>query len=235
MKKVLIILMVFYANIAFSQKANPWSLEIGASHYNYVFTDNNNSNKFNYEFYILPSKSFSWIKLTTGIMYSTKRINQYKKYIGNDNNFLYRVDYDINYIKLPILASVGYSFERVKLSFTGGFIFDHILNYRVGLNYLYDGYRYKDYKFDDVNIAVRGGITISTEIFRNINLTLQPFIDYKVIRDDMSLLYHYRFGSDSDSDYYYSEIPNGEGPLGGRSRGGLLSYGLSIGLEYVFK
>ncbi|MCK9321837.1 MAG: hypothetical protein M0P32_07535, partial [Bacteroidales bacterium] len=107
MKKVLIILMVFYANIAFSQKANPWSLEIGASTYNYIFADNrdNNSNKCNYEFYILPSKSFSWIKLTTGIMYSTKRINRDET-----------VDYDIKYIKLPILASVGYSFKKVKLS-----------------------------------------------------------------------------------------------------------------------
>lgn len=238
MKKVLIILMVFYANIAFSQKTNPWSLEIGASTYNYIFVDNNNSNKFNYEFYILPSKSFSWIKLTTGIMYSSKNLKYNDPSVNLENNdfyTIYRADYYIDYIKLPILASVGYSFERFKLSFTGGFIFDHILNYRVGLNYLYDGYRYKDYKFGDINLAVRGGITISTEIFKNINLTLQPFIDYKVIRDDMSLLYHYRFGSGSDYDYYYSEIPNGEGPLGGRSRGGLLSYGLSIGLEYVFK
>ena len=40
MKKVLIIIMVLYANIAFSQKANPWSLEIGASTYNYVFYNN---------------------------------------------------------------------------------------------------------------------------------------------------------------------------------------------------
>ncbi|MDD3995720.1 MAG: hypothetical protein PHG98_04370 [Bacteroidales bacterium] len=224
MKKVLIILMVFYANIAFSQKANPWSLEIGASTYNYIFVDNNNSNKFNYEFYILPSKSFSWIKLTTGIMYSTKRINRDET-----------VDYDIKYIKLPILASVGYSFKRVKLSFTGGFIFDHILNYRVKLNYNYDGKNYKDYKFDDVNVAVRGGITISTKISKNINMTIQPFIDYKIVHDDIDLLYNYRFGSTSDYDYYYSQIPNGLKWPVGYYAGGLLSYGLSIGLEYVFK
>ncbi len=117
MKKAIIIFLLLCSNIVFSQRVNPWSLEIGASTYNYVFADNrnNNSNKFNYEFYILPSKSFSWIKLTTGIMYSTKRINRDEV-----------VDYDIKYIKLPILASVGYSFKRVKLSFTGGFILDHI-------------------------------------------------------------------------------------------------------------
>ena len=123
MKKVLIILMVIYANIVFSQKANPWSLEIGASTYNYIFVDNNNSNKFNYEFYILPSKSFSWIKLTTGIMYSSKNLKYNDPSVNLENNdfyTIYRADYYIDYIKLPILASVGYSFERFKLSFTGG-------------------------------------------------------------------------------------------------------------------
>ncbi len=224
MKKVLIILMVLYANIAFSQKANPWSLELGASTYNYIFADNrdNNSNKCNYEFYILPSKSFSWIKLTTGIMYSTKRINRDET-----------VDYDIKYIKLPILASVGYSFKRVKLSFTGGFIFDHILNYRVKLNYNYDGINYKDYKFDDVNLAIRGGITISTKISNNFNLNIQPFIDYKINPDN---IYYYSGRGDpiSDYDYYHTIIPNGVDETGSY-KGGLLSYGLNIGLEYVFK
>ena len=224
MKKVLIILMVLYANIAFSQKANPWSLELGASTYNYIFADNrdNNSNKCNYEFYILPSKSFSWIKLTTGIMYSTKRINRDET-----------VDYDIKYIKLPILASVGYSFKRVKLSFTGGFIFDHILNYRVKLNYNYDGINYKDYKFDDVNLAIRGGITISTKISNNFNLNIQPFIDYKINPDN---IYYYsgRWDPISDYDYYHTIIPNGVDETGSY-KGGLLSYGLNIGLEYVFK
>jgi len=226
MRKLFLILLLLCSSSAFSQKVNPWSLEVGASSYCYVFADNrnNNSNKFNYEFYILPSKSFSWIKLTTGIMYSTKRINR------NGT-----VDYDIQYIKLPISASVGYSFKRVKLSFTGGFIFDHILNYRVKLNYNYDGKNYKDYKFDDVNVAVRGGITISTEISKNLNLTLQPFVDYKLVPDGIDLLYHYRFGTTSDYDYYYSEIPNGLKWPSGYYAGGLLSYGLSIGLEYTFK
>lgn len=223
MKKVLIILMVLYANIAFSQKANPWSLELGASSYNYVFYNNlhNYSNNFNYEFYLLPSKSFSWIKLTTGIMFSTKRINRDE------------VDYDIKYIKLPILVSVGYSFKRVKLSFTGGFILDHILNYRVKLNYNYDGINYKDYKFDDVNLAIRGGITISTKISNNFNLNIQPFIDYKINPDN---IYYYsgRWDPISDYDYYHTIIPNGVDETGSY-KGGLLSYGLNIGLEYVFK
>ncbi len=223
MKKVLIIIMVLYANIAFSQKANPWSLEIGASTYNYVFYNNlhNYSNNFNYEFYLLPSKSFSWIKLTTGIMFSTKRINRDE------------VDYDIKYIKLPILVSVGYTFKKVKLSFTGGFILDHILNYRVKLNYNYDGINYKDYKFDDVNLAIRAGITISTKISNNFNLNIQPFIDYKINPDN---IYYYsgRWDPISDYDYYHTIIPNGIDETGS-NKGGLLSYGLSIGLEYLFK
>lgn len=123
----------------------------------------------------------------------------------------------------------------MKLSITGGFIFDHILNYRVRLNYLDDQSTYKDYKFRDVNIAVRGGITLSTEIFKNINLILEPFIDYKIDKDNINYLYHPRWGTNSIYDYYYSEIPNGETPNLGASEGGLLSYGLSIGLEYVFK
>ncbi|MBP1646163.1 MAG: hypothetical protein H6Q16_1738 [Bacteroidetes bacterium] len=225
MRKLFLILLLLCSSSVFSQKVNPWSLELGASTYNYVFDNNlqNNSNNFNYEFYMLPSKSFSWIKLTTGIMYSTKRINRDEV-----------VDYDIKYIKLPILASVGYSFKRVKLSFTGGVIFDHILNYRVKLNYNYDGKNYKDYKFDDVNVAVRGGITISTEIFKKINLTLQPFIDYKIDPDN---IYYYsgRWDPIPDYDYYHTQIPNGEDSEGGSPKGGLLSYGLSIGLEYTFK
>jgi hypothetical protein len=241
MKRILLIICLCFLSLgAFSQKKNAWSLEIGASTYNYFLRHpymEMNSNRFNYEFYILPSKQFSWIKLTTGIMYSTKNIRRYEMFrLEHAPKYqdMYKTDYDIDYIKLPILVSVGYSFKRVKLSITGGFIFDHILNYRVQLNYLRDQNTYKDYKFKDVNIAVRGGITLSTEIFKNINLTLEPFIDYKIDKDNIYYLYHPRWGTSSAYDYYYSEIPNGETPNFGASEGGLLSYGLSVGFEYVF-
>ena len=241
MRKVFLILLLLCSSSVFSQKANPWSLAIGGSSYGYVFDSwiDNYANKFNYEFYILPSKNFSCLRLTTGIMYSTKNIKGYEFFGINDNSVfhdLYKVDYEIDYIKVPILATVGYSFKRVRFSIFGGFILDHILNYRVKVNYLSGESSYKDYKFNDYNMSVRGGITISTEIFKNINLTLQPFVDYKIDPDDIYLLYHYRFGTNSVYDYYYSEIPTGEinsGPT--INHGGLLSYGLSIGFEYTFK
>lgn len=76
MKQVFfILLLVFCTNNSFSQKENPWSLEIGGSSYDYILSKDRldeYSNKFNKEVYILPSKQFSWIKLTSGIMFSTE-------------------------------------------------------------------------------------------------------------------------------------------------------------------
>src|SRR5574344_2237680 len=114
MRKLFLILLLLCSSSAFSQKVNPWSLAIGASTYNYVFDSriDDYANKFNYEFYILPSKNFSFLKLTTGIMYSTKNIKGYEfTRINEESVFhdLYKVDYDVEYIKVPILATVGYS------------------------------------------------------------------------------------------------------------------------------
>jgi hypothetical protein len=224
MKRIILIICLCFLSLgAFSQKKNAWSLEVGASTYAYNINEiYDNYNRFNYEFFIFTSKNFSLIKLTTGIMYSTKNIRMNSTYIENDNNYFYKADYDIDYIKLPILASVGYSFKRVKLSIIGGFIFDHILNCREKAYYRFSDSEYKDYKPNGINIAVRGGITLSTEIFNNINLSLQPFVDYKLVADkiypnDRSILL-----------YYNSDFPNST------YSGGLLSYGLSIGFEYVF-
>ena len=240
MRKLFLILLLLCSSSAFSQKVNPWSLAIGASSYGYVFDSwiDDYANKFNYEFYILPSKNFSCLKLTTGIMYSTKNIKGYEFFGINDNSVfhdLYKVDYEIDYIKVPILATVGYSFKRVRFSIFGGFILDHILNYRVKVNYLNGESSYKDYKFNDYNMSVRGGITISTEIFKNINLTLQPFIDYKIDPDDI-FDNTGKWGSRDIYEYYYDQIPNGVVPDDlYNDYGGILSYGLSIGLEYTFK
>ncbi len=240
MRKLFLILLLFCSSSSFSQKVNSWSLAIGASTYNYVFDSriDDYANKFNYEFYILPSKNFSFLKLTTGIMYSTKNIKGYEfTRINEESVFhdLYKVDYDVEYIKVPILATVGYSFKKVMFSITGGFILDHILNYRVKVNYLNGESSYKDYKFDDYNMSVRGGITISTEIFKNINLTLQPFIDYKIDPDDI-FDNTGKWGSRDIYEYYYDQIPNGVVPDDlYNDYGGILSYGLSIGLEYTFK
>ncbi|MDY4790284.1 MAG: hypothetical protein SO179_06950 [Bacteroidales bacterium] len=240
MRKVFLILLLLCSSSVFSQKANPWSLAIGASSYGYVFDSwiDDYANKFNYEFYILPSKNFSCLKLTTGIMYSTKNIKGYEFFGINDNSVfhdLYKVDYEIDYIKVPILATVGYSFKIVRFSIFGGFILDHILNYRVKVNYLSGESSYKDYKFNDYNMSVRGGITISTEIFKNINLTLQPFVDYKIDPDDI-FDNTGKWGSRDIYEYYYDLIPNGVVPDDlYNDYGGILSYGLSIGLEYTFK
>lgn len=241
MKQVFfILLLVFCANNSFSQKENPWSLEIGGSSYDYILSKDRldeYSNKFNKEFYLLPSKQFSWIKLTSGIMFSTKSIKYNNPSVNMSNNTfytIYRADFDINYIKLPILVSFGYNYKNVRFSFNGGFIFDKILNYRVGLNYRNDGYSYKDYKVDDIGLSLRGGVSLSTEIFKNVNLNIKSFVDNKVVRDNISDLYNYKWGTVDDYDYYYSQIPAAK-----TSRriipGGLLSYGLSIGIEYVFK
>ncbi len=240
MRKLFFILLLFCSSSAFSQKVNPWSLAIGGSSYGYVFDSwiDDYANKFNYEFYILPSKNFSWLKLTTGIMYSTKNIKGYEfTRINEESVFhdLYKVDYEIDYIKVPILATVGYSFKRVRFSIFGGFILDHILNYRVKVNYLNGESSYKDYKFNDYNMSVRGGIAISSEIFKNINLTLQPFIDYKIDPDDI-FDNTGKWGSRDIYEYYYDLIPNGVVPDDlYNDYGGILSYGLSIGLEYTFK
>lgn len=240
MRKVFLILLLLCSSSVFSQKVNPWSLEIGASSYGYVFDSwiDNYANKLNYEFYILPSKNFSWLKLTTGIMYSTKNIKGYEFTRINENyefHDLYKVDYEIDYIKVPILATVGYSFKRVRFTIFGGFILDHILNYRVKVNYLNGESSYKDYKFNDYNMSVRGGIAISSDIFKNINLTLQPFIDYKIDPDDI-FDNTGKWGSRDIYEYYYDLIPNGVVPDDlYNDYGGILSYGLSIGLEYTFK
>lgn len=232
MRKLFLILLLLCSSSSFSQKVNPWSVEIGASHYDYSLIDNpyNNTNGFNYEFYILPSKNFSFLKLTTGLMYSTKNIKHYRS-----TNNLYKVNYDVDYIKLPIMASFGYSYKKMKFSIFGGFILDHILNYRLTLNYNYGESEYQDYKFKDYNMSVRGGIIFSTEISKNLSLNIKPFIDYKVDPDDIDYIYNPKFGAKSYFEYYYSEFPNGDDPYFGDEKGGLLSYGLSIGLEYTFK
>ena len=232
MRKLFLILLLLCSSSSFSQKVNPWSVEIGASHYDYSLIDNpyNNTNGFNYEFYILPSKNFSFLKLTTGLMYSTKNIKHYRS-----TNNLYKVNYDVDYIKLPIMASFGYSYKKMKFSIFGGFILDHILNYRLTLNYNYGESEYQDYKFKDYNMSVRGGIIFSTEISKNLSLNIKPFIDYKIDPDDI-FDNTGKWGSRDIYEYYYDQIPNGVVPDDlYNDYGGILSYGLSIGLEYTFK
>ena len=89
MKKILFLSLILFCSYgAYSQKEKTWSVELGGSSYNYLLNtpknyyndiDNRgevNYNKFNYESYILVSKYISWIKLSTGIMYSTKNLRR---------------------------------------------------------------------------------------------------------------------------------------------------------------
>ena len=166
-------------------------------------------------------------------MYSTKNLRRNNSYIDIDNNYLYKVDYNVEYLKVPILASVGYSFNKIRFNLIGGFIFDKIINYRVTTNYFYEESSIKNYHPKGINISVRGAIGISTEIFNNVYLNIYPFIDYKIDPDNISMLYIPHWGTNSIHDYYYDQIPNGD-DFHSNNYGGLISIGLNVGFEYKF-
>jgi hypothetical protein len=242
MKRILLIICLCFLSLgAFSQKKNAWSLEATSGTYLYYLIQQNEydkySNRFNYEFSLIGSRYFSMLKLSTGIMYSTKNIAERTFVNGLLADYTFNVDYSIQYIKFPIFLSIGKTFNpNISLNIEGGFIVDRILKYNLSIAEEGKDYEDRNYYPKNIGILARLGLELSIKITNKGYLNINPFVDYKLLRDHIYSLYHPRWGADNIFDYQYHRVPNGEDKNDPNSdnNGGLLSYGLSIGFEYVF-
>jgi hypothetical protein len=243
MKRIILIICLCFLSLgAFSQKKNAWSLEATSGTYLYYLIQQNEydkySNRFNYEFSLIGSRYFSMLKLSTGIMYSTKNIMQKTRGGEVDPNYIVYVDYSVQYIKVPIFISFGKTFNsNISLNVKGGLVVDKMLKYNVSIKED-KGFSDKNYDIDRMRIGIlaRAGLELSIKVIDKGYININPFVDYKLLKDDLYTLPNKDWGVNPLQDYFFRSMPNGEMTFGHSSNdnGGLLSYGLSIGFEYVF-
>jgi hypothetical protein len=225
-KLILIICLCFLSLGAFSQKKNAWSLETGASTYAYIFPSEDyissntgfyqrGDNNFNYSAFILLSKYYYPLRISTGIIYFTKNIT-----LNTSDKIIYQIDYNVDYLRLPILLSYEYLLGKHNFYLRAGITLDKIMNFNVDILYGEKG----SFRFNSFALSALFGIGYKVRLSNVFNLSINPYIESKIVKERLNSI-------DNSANYprrLCNEIPNDI------KAGGLLSYGLSIGFEYVF-
>lgn len=211
MKAILFsVLLLLLALKTYSQGKDYFSTEFDAS-YNYYFTGNNNSNKFNYGFSLLISKYIHRLKLSTGINYSKK------SYYSNEDlsNSISKREYNLEYLSIPVIANIKLiSQKKICISALLGFAFNHIADYYIKTHYfngevITDGKLLKD---KSLGLTITFGTSLSKAVSKKFLFSTTPFINYKLIPDH------------KDQRPNYKNIPDDK-----------LSVGIKISVEYLFK
>lgn len=208
-KTIFCILLLFLTIKTYSQNKNICSIETDANYY-YYFIGDHKANNFNYGFSLLISHYIRNWKLSTGINYSTK-------YYDSAGSAFYSTEkhkHYLQYLNFPITANIKiFSRNKFSSSILAGFVFNHIIDYKVKFYYMNGNIATKNNLLANRQLGVSFmlGSTFSQTIENKWILNLSPFVSCSLVRDH------------KDQRPDYTNIPNNN-----------LFIGLKIGVEYIF-
>ena len=200
---------------SFGQEKENFSIEIDAN-CNFYFISQNRKNYFNTAYSLLISYyNIEKLKLSTGINYSTKN-SYYNADPTIASEFLRKRDYKLQYINIPIILSyTGNSTKEFKMNMMGGIVFNKIIKYDITSFYSNDLAKIEeDVKSSQkTGVSLRIGMNFSKFLYQSLILNLSPYLDYKL-----------------ELDHNEYNIPNYKNLTNDR-----FSFGIKIGIEYLFK